>query len=167
MRDFLGLMNLSASSEEYGLNPRAMYNLLGMLLRTFPRLPLTTARAIGWAALLAVITLFVILWWSKGRQISLELAGLAVVLVAFTAPHLHIHSVAFLLLPALNVCLRLAHHSPRLGLAFLPILSLAMLLASFFPPPALYVLTYATMLGLAAAQIPKTPFPRLLLCRAH
>jgi hypothetical protein len=149
--DFLGLMTLSASGDQYGLNPAAMVNLLGLLLRTFPGLSLETARLISWGALLAAAALLIALWWGKGRQLRLELVGLAVTLAVFTSPHLHSHSLAFLLLPALAVCLQLGRLSRPLGLALLPVLSIAMLLASFFSLAWSYALAYLTMLALAAA----------------
>lgn len=151
LRDFWGLMTLSASGNEYGLNPAAMYNLLGLLLRAFPALPLATARLISWGALLAAAVLLVVLWWGKGDRVRLELAGLAVVLAVFLSPHLHAHSLAFLLLPLLAVCLQLGRRSRALALVLLPALSTAMLLASFFSLAWSYALAYLTMLGLAAA----------------
>jgi hypothetical protein len=146
-RDLFSLLALSAGGSEYGLNPSAMYNLLGLLLRTFPNLPLATARQISWIVFLISLVSMMALWWNKRYALRLEHIGLAVVLAVFTSPHLHVHSLTFLILPALVICvLFYKHHRQSLALALIPATSLLFMITAFYSSTWNHLVVYLWML---------------------
>jgi hypothetical protein len=153
IRDFLSLLALSSQSDSYGLNPIAMYNLLGLLLRSFPGLALTTARAITWVSAIVSITILVCLWWGRRRGLRAEHIGIAVVFSLFTAPHLQVHSVSFLLLPLLTSMTILWQRGHRAAAVLVvPILSTVMLLAALLSLPWNTTITYSLMSVLVLGQ---------------
>lgn len=149
LRDFASLLTLSAGGAEYGLNPQWMYNLLGLILRTLPDISLEAARRISWLFTIISILLFCVLWWGKGTLVPQKYIGLAVIASTLTSPHLHIHGLSYLLLPALIVCASLWHSSYRLAVLLLPVSSLLLMFAAFFSSTASYVITYLLMATLA------------------
>lgn len=145
--DFINLMKISSTSSEFGLNPESMYNFLGFLLRTFPKFELTAARQTAWVAEI-VSTLIIVLLWIRNRQVnSLFIVNISIVLAVFFSPHLHIHSTTFLLLPAINIMIRLRQKNWTNGLTavslyFVPVISILQFMSAFLPPSIGYSIYY-------------------------
>lgn len=151
--DLIGLMRLSADGRGYGTNQQAMYNFLGLLVRGAPGLDAAALSALKWAMYLLAIGVLCWLWWGKRQDLTLEHIGVAVVLCVFASPHLHLHDLSLLLLPALGAIVRLAQRDARRGLALalLPAASLLLFASDLITAPLHYVAGYALTLGLGAA----------------
>jgi hypothetical protein len=152
-KDFLGLLRLSSQGGGYGLNQLQMYNLLGLLLRNAPGLNPGTARGIAWGAALLSVAGLCMLWWKMRQSLGIELIGIAVILGVFTSPHLHVHGLSYLLLPALGLMIILWERGRRFAaLLFLPLTSTLMLLFAFFVQgwsrPVAYLLMMILLIGL-------------------
>ncbi len=96
--DFVHILQVSAGGTWYGMKEAAMFNLIGLLSRTFPRLDPELIRALGWAGYGIGILLAVVGW----RQNKLELPvkiSLTIILALFFAPHLHYHDLTLLIIP--------------------------------------------------------------------
>ncbi len=149
-RDFLNLMAISSQGEGFGLNQSSMYNLLGLLLRSFPNVSAAVLRLISWGAFSAVIIFLVIFWWNKRDMLRIEHVGIAVSLAVFTLPHLHIHGLSYLLLPVLSVMGILWNIGRKtLALSFLPLTSSLMLMSTLLGLSLEYIIAYLFMLVLA------------------
>jgi hypothetical protein len=107
------LLRLSSQGGGYGLNQLQMYNLLGLLLRNAPGLNPGTARGIAWGAALLSVAGLCMLWWKMRQSLGIELIGIAVILGVFTSPHLHVHGLSYLLLPALGLMIILWERGRR------------------------------------------------------
>ncbi|MBK8616898.1 MAG: DUF2029 domain-containing protein [Anaerolineales bacterium] len=97
--EFISTLQTSSQGLNYGINWSSMYNLLGLLLRAFPNLNVETIHAVAWAATVVSIVGMCIFWWNQKNQLGIQHIGIAVVLGTFTAPHLHLHGLSYLLLP--------------------------------------------------------------------
>jgi hypothetical protein len=152
-RDYLQLLLISSQGQGYALNPSKMFNFLGWMLRSFPTLSLSLVHGLTWSAVIASLIASIWLWWGKRNRIRAEHIGLVVVLATFTSPHLHLHSVSFLLLPLLVVSTNLWKQNSRLGqltaLLLVPFCSLFMEASNLAGEQGLYTLTYLLMAALA------------------
>lgn len=153
--DFLHLLQLSSQGTYYGLNWNSMYNLLGFLLRAFPNWSSDSVRAVSWVASVGSIFLLCVLWWNQREKVSLRLIGLAVTLGVFTAPHLHLHGLSYLLLPLVGTAATLhARGNKTLALLFIPAVSSVLILFLFLLPAwnttAYYLLMFALLSGFVA-----------------
>lgn len=146
-RQFIDLMLLSSQGEGYGLNQTRMYNLLGLLLRGLPDSFHDTARLTSWIFFALVILVSSWFWHRHRDTLRIEHIALTVLVSTFALPHLHIHGLSYLLIPALAHGL-LVYEKGRVveALCFLPVFSVIMLIASFVAPPFLnYGLYYFFM----------------------
>jgi hypothetical protein len=150
--DLVGLMRLSSDGWGYGINQQAMYNFLGLLVRGAPGMGSATLSALKWALYVLTIALLCWLWWGRREALTIEHIGVAVVLCVFSSPHLHLHDLSLLLLPALGVIVRLAQSGRRAAaLALLPVVSLVLFANDLVSGPLHYVAGYVLMLGLGMA----------------
>lgn len=146
-RQFIDLMLLSSQGEGYGLNQTQMYNLLGLLLRGLPDSFHDIARLTSWIFFALVILVSSWFWHRHRDTLRIEHIALTVLVSTFALPHLHIHGLSYLLIPALAHAL-LVYEKGRVveALCFLPVFSVIMLIASFVAPPFLnYGLYYFFM----------------------
>lgn len=149
--DFISLMRLSSQGEGYGLNQANMYNLIGLLLRTFPNLSADITRIIGWTGFGLAVFGLVILWWGKGVSLRMELIGVAVTAAVFTLPHLHSHGLSYLLLPLLIGCVVLYERGYQTAaLLLIPMTSFLLLVFIFLPPGFNFAIYYLLMFSSAA-----------------
>jgi hypothetical protein len=149
--DLIGLMRLSADGSGYGTNQPAMYNFLGLMIRSVPALDTTTLSILKWTVYLLAIGFLCWLWWGKRESLSVQHIGIAVTLSLFTSPHLHLHDLSLLLLPALG-CMALLWERGRRGriaaLALLPASSLLLFASDLVAGGLHYLFGYALMLAL-------------------
>ena len=131
-RQFIDLMLLSSQGEGYGLNQTRMYNLLGMLLRGLPDSFHDAARLTSWIFFALVILVSSWLWRRYRNALKIEHIALTVLVSTFALPHLHIHGLSYLLIPALAHAV-IVYEKGRVfeALYFLPVISVIMLIASF------------------------------------
>jgi hypothetical protein len=149
--DFLGLLRLSADGQGYGMNQTAMYNFLGLLIRSMPTLDAAILSALKWAAFALTISFLCWLWWGKREALTAQHIGVAVTLGLFASPHLHLHDLSLLLLPALGGMALLWKHGwwGRLAaLALLPISSLLLFASDLVKAPLHFVAGYTLMITL-------------------
>jgi Glycosyltransferase family 87 len=96
--EFIHILSLSAGGEWYGMKENVMFNLIGLLTRTFPPLQPHIIRTVGWLSyVIAILGLCKL--WSKRPEFQRLPIGLSVILALFFAPHLHFHDLALLLIP--------------------------------------------------------------------
>lgn len=146
-RQFIDLMLLSSQGEGYGLNQTRMYNLLGLLLRGLPDSFHDIARLTSWIFFALVILVSSWFWHRHRDTLRIEHIALTVLVSTFALPHLHIHGLSYLLIPALAHALLVYEKGREFeALCFLPVFSVIMLIASFVAPPFLnYGLYYFFM----------------------
>lgn len=135
-RDFLHLLALSVGGEGYGMTEQAMFNFTGLVLRLAPHLDIGLIHTLGWGLFAtAIIALSVI--WGRSKSINHHDLALAVSLSLFTAPHLHYHDLALLVVPLLGLVL-VAGKAGKLKLSFaagLPIIvSVVFLFGEWWDP---------------------------------
>ncbi len=127
--DFLYMLKLTSSGRYYGLAWSGMYNLLGLLIRNAPALNLGKAQLIVWVASALSILSMCILWRTKRDSLGAEHIGMALVLSVFTSPHLHIHGLSALLLPALGLMVILYRRGYKaVSTLIVPVISIVFLL---------------------------------------
>lgn len=100
VRNFLSILSVSASGEGYKINEIDMVNLIGMVKRIVPSLGASTTRVIGWSGNLIGLIVLCWMWW-KAKVMDDRYISLAVIIAAFTSPHLHYHDLALLVVPLL------------------------------------------------------------------
>ena len=113
--DYLHLLLLSSQGQGYALNQSKMFNLLGLMLRSFPTLNVDLIHNLAWIVTFLSLVATAWFWWRKRNQIRAEHIGLVVVLALFTSPHLHSHSLSILLLPLLGISIFLWDRRSRLA----------------------------------------------------
>jgi len=151
VRDFINLLQLSASGVGYEMFQNAMFNFTGMALRLFPNASLDLVHGIAWGVFLAVM-IGLSVWWKVSPEIRYRHIALAASLSLFAAPHLHYHDLAFLIIPV--ICLALAGvASNRIKInyaAALPVaVSFTLLFADLWDPLR-YTVPYLLMAALPA-----------------
>jgi hypothetical protein len=150
---FLDLLSLTSRAEGFGINQSAMYNFTGLMLRSVPLIDPTLLRSLSWGLFLLSIGALCWLWWSKGEMLTPQHIGLTVVVSVFASPHLHLHDLSLLLVPALGAVALLWQRgrSGRLvAIAILPVGSLLLFASDLIKEPLHYVAGYALMLALGA-----------------
>ncbi len=100
VKNFLSILSVSASGEGYKINEIDMVNLIGVVKRTLPTIHSSTTRVIGWIGSLIGLIILCWMWW-KAKAIDGRYISLAVIIAAFTSPHLHYHDLALLIVPML------------------------------------------------------------------
>jgi hypothetical protein len=102
VRDYIHILTLSAGGEGYGMSEATMFNFTGLLLRFAPLLDIGLVHAVGWGLFAAVLIGLCVLW-AFSKSIGDGNICLAVVLSLFTAPHLHYHDLALLVVPIVGL----------------------------------------------------------------
>lgn len=149
-QEFVNILLISAGGEWYGMKENAMYNLIGLLVRTVPSLEESTIRKISWGAYgIAILGLCIL--WGKNRDGQGGQLGLTVTLALFFAPHLHFHDLTLLLIPIYEL-IHTSSQNRQLETSIvmvLPITSSLLLLISNGSPYLQYTIPYLIMLALA------------------
>jgi hypothetical protein len=118
---FIKLLLLSSSGAGYHTAEYAMVNIIGVLYRGTWLDP-QIIRIIGWISYLGS-GLLLAAWGLRERKNSLIQIAMAIFLAIFTAPHLHYHDLALMLIPMVILMLRL--HDKQLmspgNIALLPL----------------------------------------------
>jgi len=151
-REFINILLLSAGAEWYGMKENAMYNLIGLLTRTIPQLEAGTIRILGWIVYVFAATCLCILWF-RTKDVKHGLIGLSVTLALFSAPHLHFHDLALLLIPIYEIIRESQENrvlKTSIAIGFPIAISLLFLLSNI-SPYLQYTIPYLIMLLLAAA----------------
>jgi hypothetical protein len=146
-RDYLQVLTLSAAGTGYGMAEAAMVNFTGLLLRLFPGMSIDLLHLVGWSFYgLTVVSLCLV--WRFSRQLNPAHLALAVCLALFSAPHLHYHDLALLLVPilALAVAVVRSGKGKTLWAALLPPLISLILVFGELWTPAGYLAVYLLLL---------------------
>jgi hypothetical protein len=152
-REFINVLLISAGGEWYGMKQYAMYNLIGILMRTLPWLGAETIRTIGWIAYGATIIALCI-FWARSKDLQVGQVGLTIILALFTVPHLHFHDLTLLLIPIYELIRSSAQDSGLLkteNAIVLPIAISLLLLLGNISPLLQYTFPYLIMLGLTVS----------------
>jgi hypothetical protein len=135
-----------------------MYNLLGFLIRSFPSVNIDKIRSIAWAVSILSILAMCIYWWNKQERLNIKHICMAVVLATFTAPHLHLHGLSYLLLPLLGITIMLYDQGRKeIALLLIPITSTILLLILFLASGWNFAIYYLLMLFMFIALITYKP----------
>ncbi len=118
--DFLNLMQISANGTWYGMNEPAMPNLTGLIWRIFPTIDPALVHAVSWPGYLTGIFLLSILWF-KEHEPDERLLSISIIVVLFTAPHLHYHDLTLLILPLIFLINRFISRNVSKQIALLPL----------------------------------------------
>ena len=149
-RDFINILFVSAGGEWYGMKQFAMFNLIGLLMRSFPSLEADFMRLLGWVVYGSTIIGLCILW-NRNNDLQDGKIGLTIVLALFASPHLHFHDLTLLLIPIYEI-VRLTAKRGGLKLSIATVLPIAVslvLLLSNVSPVLQYSVPYLIMLALA------------------
>jgi hypothetical protein len=169
MLDFLHLLFLSSQGQGFSLNPTKMFNFLGLLLRGLPTFNVDIVYKLAWSA--TILSLIATCWlcWGKRTLLQTEYISLVVVMATFTSPHLHSHSLGYLLLPLIglsNLLWKQTNNRARIAAVLLiPITSLLMEASNLAGDAGLYAYTYLLMASLFGwfvyliIKTSKTPLP--------
>ena len=96
--DFVHILQVSAGGTWYGMKEAAMFNLIGLLTRTFPSIGPELIRALGWAGY-GIGILFAVVGWQQNKlELPIKIS-LTIILALFFAPHLHYHDLTLLIIP--------------------------------------------------------------------
>ena len=98
LKDFLNLIIVSSSGQDYGLNTFAMFNITGMVIRIFPAINSNLLTLVKWG-FYGLALMGMILVWKKNSRIELRHVVLLVICSLFFSPHLHYHDLTALLVP--------------------------------------------------------------------
>jgi glycosyl transferase family 87 len=142
---FLQLLRISAEGTWFGMKPEAMFNLLGIVARSFPALDPQKLNLLSWVIYGIGLGLIAILW-VRSTETNERLLGLTVLMAILFAPHLHLHDLTLLLIPLLFVA-RQAHVTyPQLPLTIFLLGASFFLILGFLSDVLYYVLPYAVCL---------------------
>ncbi len=150
VREFIDVLLITAGGEWYGTKQLAMFNLIGLLTRTFPLLEAETIRTFGWT-IYGMMTIFLCIFWARTKDLQTGQIGLTVILAVFSVPHLHFHDLTLLLIPIYDL-IRLSKRDsqPKTAIATtLPVAISLILLLSNVSPLLQYTVPYFIMLALA------------------
>lgn len=104
MKSFLALLLLTAKGEGFGVNQDKMVNVLGLMLRLFPMLPLKTMQSMAWVLYISAIIGLCILW-IKSRSLDIRHLATAILTAVLFVPHLHYHDLTLILIPMIILIL--------------------------------------------------------------
>ena len=150
VQDFIDVLLITAGGEWYGTKQFAMFNLIGLLTRTFPWLEADTIRTFGWT-IYGMMTIFLCIFWARTKDLKTGRIGLTVILALFSVPHLHFHDLTLLLIPIYDL-VRLSKQDSHLKTSIattLPVAISLILLLSNVSPFLQYSVPYFIMLALA------------------
>ena len=148
--EFINVILISAGGEWYGMKQYAMYNLIGILMRTLPWLGAETIRTIGWIVYGATIIALCV-FWARSKDLQVGQIGLTVILALFSVPHLHFHDLTLLLIPIYEL-IRFSSQNERLKTSIATVSPIAislLLLLGNISPLLQYTFPYLIMLALA------------------
>ena len=147
--DFIQLLSISSQGEGFQLKPEAMFNFVGILARILPTLSHKALEIIGWSGFGAAIIGLSALW-KNSKEIGNAHIGTAILLSLFTAPHLHYHDLALLLIPLLIVLkIAISENKITLPIASTIPLYLAFILFINHYLPSIYPIPYLLIFILA------------------
>jgi hypothetical protein len=149
-KDYMNILLLSGGGEWYGMKENAMYNLIGLLSRFLPQVEAGMIRASGWLFYGAALICISMLWF-KAQDLNSGLIGLTILCSIVTAPHLHFHDLALLLITIYDLG-RLSKKYGTLNmssLAAVPLVFSLLLLISNLSRFLQYTTPYLIMLTLA------------------
>lgn len=152
-QEFINILLISAGGEWYGIKQYAMYNLIGILMRTLPWLGAETIRTVGWIVYGATIVALCI-FWARSKDLQVRRVGLTIILALFTVPHLYFHDLTLLLIPIYELIRSSRQDSGLLkteNATILPIALSLLLLLGNISPWLQYIFPYLIMLGLTAS----------------
>jgi hypothetical protein len=147
--DYLQVLSLSAAGSGYGMAEAAMVNFTGLIVRSFPGISLNISHLLGWS-LYGVALVVLCLVWRFSRTLTPAHLALAVCLALFSAPHLHYHDLALLLVPILVLAMAVVRSGKWKTLWAALLLSLISLVLVFGEvwAPAGYLAVYILLLML-------------------
>lgn len=151
VRDFISLLLLSAEGVDYEMFQDVMFNATGLLLRIFPLASLSLIHGLAWFVYVSGIIGSSFLW-KKSSNLSFSLLSIAVSLSLFSAPHLHYHDLALLIIPVLCLVAVMNVSGKYKGGIILgvPILISLLLLVSDFWDPLRFTTPFLLMVALPA-----------------
>jgi hypothetical protein len=162
MQDLVDIILVSAGGEDFGLNQKQMFNLLGLLMRTFPTINPGLARNVSWGAFILSILGLCCLWKREGINLPYRYLGLLVVVSLFASPHLHFHDLSLVMIAATLMVLIL-YPDKRIeeiwAVSFVLLTSLVLLIAGVLPPPWLYWVSYGLLFALAVGFLVIKNYP--------
>src|SRR5688572_9849387 len=150
-REFIDIILISAGGEWYGMKQYAMFNLIGILMRSLPSLGAGTIRTIGWI-IYGVAIIALCIFWARSKNLEAGKIGLTVILALFTVPHLHFHDLTLLLIPIYELIYYSAGNA-RLKTSIATVSPIAislLLLLGNISPLLQYTFPYLIMITLSA-----------------
>jgi hypothetical protein len=156
---FLKILISSATAANTTVKEHEMINLIGLMIRTFPNIPIPVIHWVGWAAYLMTI-IGLCLLWIKSPEINGKQIGLAILMTTFTAPHMHMHDLVLWIIPMVLIMLSVKDKPGLISKsAALPWwLSMAFLFCFFSPVLAALIPTLMLIYLITAMLIPDRVF---------
>ena len=151
VRDFINLVQISASGQGFGMDQNAMFNFTGAALRLIPQANVNLVHIAAWGLFLAAAGGLSV-WWKISPEIQYRQIGLAVALSVFAAPHLHYHDLILLLISVIGLLIVLvkARRLKPLGAAALIVLVSVVWMVGEAWEPSRLTFPYLLMIGLPA-----------------
>jgi hypothetical protein len=148
---FIKMLTLSGSGANSTTGEASMNNLVGVLVRTFPSMPITTVHWVGWGTYLVTI-IGLCLLWIRVPEVKEMHIGLAILITLFTSPHLHMHDLVLWSIP-LVILLRSMKLDPALvkNLVWVPWMISMAFLFCFFSPIIEAIIPYLILIYLGLA----------------
>jgi hypothetical protein len=154
IKDFVYLLGINSEAQVYGLDWSKMYNLFGLLIRAFPNTDTILIRLTAWSAAGISIFAMCVWWWKKGEALNVKHISIAVLLGTFTAPHLYLHGLSYLLLPLLGMMVLLYEEGKQtIVLLLVPIISTLLVVVLLLIPTWNFHIYYLLMLALFLAFV--------------
>ena len=152
---FLHVLQISTDPKFFAINPAAMLNLYGIVVRSANSFSADSWSFIAWIIYFSGILGAILLWryWKTSKEFLL---GLLILLALLTAPHLYYHDLTPLILPLLFFL------KPKMDSGASPMWILVLmgtsffLLAGFIFTPLQFVVPYILMAALAWIFFSKT-----------
>ncbi|MFC2064131.1 glycosyltransferase family 87 protein [Chloroflexota bacterium] len=139
---FIKIIFISASAANTTTGEANMLNLIGVLIRMFPGVPVIIFRWLGWGVFLTSTIVLCVIWF-KSAEIQLKQVGLAVLIITFTTPHIHMHDLILWVIPLITIFLNsLQHKEFTFWTATLPLWISFALLICFFSPVLEAIIPY-------------------------
>ena len=159
IKDFIGMLLISAGGEWYGMKENSMYNLIGLLSRWLTFLNPQSIRMIGWIVYIAAI-LSIFIWSVRMRNIENRHIGWIILICILTVPHFHYHDLTILLFPLLIVELENRRLVLPGWLQFIlqPLAVSFVMMIGFFDQSIQYIIPYVIIAGLIILLFHKKQF---------
>ena len=98
-KGYLNLISIVSQGEGFGVNQTEMYNLMGLIQRTFPTIDPALSQGLRWGIFLAAIVGLGLLWKNAKDNLSPKHLATLVIISLLASPHLHFHDLTLLLIP--------------------------------------------------------------------